>query len=463
MSAGPHAIKKISVIGLGRLGACIAAAFASRGIQVIGYDIDRRKTEAIRNRLAPVEEPHVQATMEQAGSRLTATDEIEQAVLETDASFFVPSTPTLPDGSFSNEFLTAAVESAAAALRGNQRRRHLFIVSATVTPGTCDAVVKPLLEKMLGACGRDFGLCYNPQFVALGNVMQGLLQPDLVLIGEADESSGELLSQAYETLTANSPPIVRMSTINAELAKIALNCAVTMKISFVNQLSGVCAQIPGSDPQVILKAIGKDRRIGADYLRPGLGYGGPCFPRDNRLFQYVAQSVGAEAALSRATDTINEDLNRRLLETVLRNCPRGASVGILGLAYKPSTPVIDQSPGMWLCERLADSGRRVFAHDYLANANARSTLAPSHQGRIQICNDPAEILQKGCRAIVIACPWPQYEVFFRPNIEELCGKKTAIIDPWRLLSALAAEFKSGRYITNLSATAAVAPERAAHA
>jgi UDPglucose 6-dehydrogenase len=250
-----------------------------------------------------------------------------------------------------------------------------------------------------------------------------------------------------------------MSNINAELAKISLNCAVTMKISFVNQLSGVCAKILGADAGVILRAIGKDRRIGLDYLKPGLGFGGPCFPRDNRLFQYVAQSVGAEDALSRATDKVNQDVNRRLLETVRSFCPDRGAVGVLGLAYKPFTAVIDCSPGMWLCERLAEAGHPVFAHDYFAAHNAASAF---HDDRVRVCTDPSAILQSGCRILVITCPWPGYKEVFQSNACQLAEKETVVLDPWGLLGSLAPQFVGVRYVTALaSAPAATSPELAA--
>ena len=444
-------IRRISVFGLGKLGACIAATLASRGFEVIGYDVDRRKTQAVKKGLSPIEEPHLQKTIEEAGSRLKATDEIQEAVAQSEASFFVPSTPSLPDGSFSNHFLIQAVESVAIAVREHRKGRHLFIVNSTLTPGTSDDVLKPLLEKILGPeCGKAFGLCYNPEFIALGEVIRGLLQPDFVLIGESDPLSGALLEQVYRSFNINSAPIERMSNINAELAKISLNCAVTMKISFVNQLSGVCAKIPGADPGVILRAIGKDRRIGLDYLRPGLGFGGPCFPRDNKLFQYVAQSVGAEAALSHATDEVNEDVNRRLLETVLSHSQDGASVGVLGLAYKPFTAVVDRSPGMWLCERLAETERHVFVHDYSA---AYHTASEFPSGRVQVCTDPQEIVQNGCQVFIITCPWPGYKDLFKASADQLSRNGAIIVDPWRLLEALVSHLQNVRYVTTLGLVA----------
>lgn len=459
MSPETRDIQRISVFGLGKLGACIAATLANRGFQVVGYDVDKRKTEAVRKGLAPIEEPHLQTTIENAGPRLEVTDEIQEAVARSDASFFVPSTPSLPDGSFSNHFLVPALESAAIAVHEHRKKHHLFVVNSTLTPGTSDGVLKPLLERILGAeCGKNFGLCYNPEFIALGDVIHGLLQPDFVLIGESDQYSGARLEQVYKGFNTNSAPIERMSNINAELAKISLNCAVTMKISFVNQLSGVCAKIPGADPSVILSAIGKDRRIGLEYLKPGLGFGGPCFPRDNRLFQYLAQSVGAEDALSRATDEVNQDVNRRLLETVLSFCPDGGAVGVLGLAYKPFTAVIDCSPGMWLCERLTELGRQVLAHDYFAAHNATSAFG----GRVRVCADPAEILQSGCQTFVITCPWPGYKTVFESNARQLAKKRALVLDPWRLLGLLAPHLGEVRYVTVLgSSAAATSPELAA--
>ena len=439
--------KRIAVFGLGKLGACIAATLASRGFPVIGYDVDLRKTEAIRKGLAPIQEPRLQKTIEAAGTLLRATDSVEEAVAQSDVSYFVPSTPSLPDGSFSNQYLLPAVEEAAKAASRLKKDDHLFVVNSTVTPGTLDSVLTPMLETVLGGrCGEAFGLCYNPEFIALGNVIHGLLQPDFVLVGESDPASGALLAQIYQSYCLNSPSVERMANINAELAKISLNCAVTTKISFVNQLSGVCAKIPGADPGVILSAIGKDRRIGSEYLRPGLGFGGPCFPRDNRLFQYIAKSVGADSSLAHATDKINEDVNERLLGTVLAHCPEGESVGVLGLAYKPETAVTDCSSGVWLCEKLMEHNRKVMAHDYLAAVQA----TPSLHDRVEVNNDPDELV-RCCRVLVLTCPWPQYKQVLNQAMPELVARGTIIIDPWRLLESVSG-MENLRYIVNLQST-----------
>ena len=424
-------IRCLAVVGLGKLGACIAAALAGRGFEVVGIDVDRSKVDALRQHRAPVEEPGLQEIIGQGSSRLQAASDWAKAISQADAAFFVPATPSLPDGSFDNSYLVEALRSAAQVVRAEKKEQFLFVVNSTVTPGSCDNVFKPLLEETLkGKCGEDFGLCYNPEFIALGDVIRGLLEPDFVLVGESDELSGRRLEEIYRRLCTNSPPVLRMSNLNAELAKISVNCFVTMKVSFVNQLTAVAARLPGADARVILEAIGRDRRIGATYLKPGLGYGGPCFPRDNRLFQYVARAAGVEAALAEAADRINEQVNERLYETVRAHARAGETVAVLGLAYKPNTNVIECSPGIWLCERLAQEGWSVLAHDYAAGETAARALS---SGRVRVCPDPRQIFQEGCRAFVVTCPWPEYKELFA-KAGPLLKPGSIVIDPWSLLN-----------------------------
>jgi UDPglucose 6-dehydrogenase len=386
--------------------------------------------------------------IDQGRGRLRATSDFGEAVETSQACFFVTPTPSLPDGSFTNVYLLKAMQEVAAQVRQHNRLGFLFVINSTVTPGSCDAVIKPKLEQTLGGkFGRDFRLCYNPEFIALGDVVRGLLEPDFVLIGESDASAGDHLRDLYHRFNTNRAPVERMSLASAELAKISVNCAVTMKISFANQLSAVCAKIPGADARVILRAIGRDHRIGQDYLKPGLGFGGPCFPRDNRLFQYTARSLGIEAPLAEATDKVNEVVNDRLLETVLTHSHSGEPLGVLGLAYKPFTGVIDCSPGVWLCQRLAERNHQVFAHDYQA---ATSALAALRNGRTHVCSDPSEVFQKGCRTVAITCPWPDYRKLFDSAALQVMKPGSVIIDPWGILEEVAQKRKEVSHIVSLN-------------
>ncbi len=299
-------IRTISVFGLGKLGSCIAATYAARGFEVLGVDIDAEKVRRINEGLPPVEEPLLAETITAGRGRLRATLDVKEAVA-TDVSFFIPPSPSLPDGSFSNEYLLKAMQPIARALREAGKKGHLFICSSTTTPGAVQQVLIPMIEKETGwKCGPDFGFCYNPEFIALGNVINGLLDPDMVLIGESHPEYGAALDVAYKKYNRNQPKVARMSIISAELTKIALNSYITMKISFTKQLRMIAEQFPKADIHAMLDALGSDSRIGKKYLRAGLSYGGPCFPRDNRLLAYTAREAGLEVPLALASDRVNE-------------------------------------------------------------------------------------------------------------------------------------------------------------
>ncbi|MGJ4941597.1 nucleotide sugar dehydrogenase [Bradyrhizobium sp. HKCCYLS1011] len=416
-----NSIKTVSVCGLGKLGACIAATMAARGFHVVGVDIDREKIKKINEGLAPLDEPLLAETIRAGQPRLRATLDPRETVA-TDATFFIPPSPSLADGSFSNEFLLKAMQPIAKAMKDAGKRDHLFVCSSTTTPGAVDAVLIPMLERELGGvCGQDFGVCYNPEFIALGDVINGLLDPDLVLIGESDPQSGAALEQLYTQYNRNSPRIARMSIVSAELTKISLNSYITMKISFTNQLRLIAARHPRADIHAILDALGSDSRIGKKYLRAGLSYGGPCFPRDNRLLAYTARQVGLEAPLAEASDRINERTKQELVEKVQQMARPGEAVAVLGVSYKPNTHITEEAAGLFLAQQLKRRGYRVLIHDFAATpANSPSLhefeLIPDWD---KFRNDP------GVRLAVICCPWPQYQ-----ELAPTAG--TRVFTPWHL-------------------------------
>ena len=246
---GSMSLKKLSVFGLGKFGACMAATFAERGFDVLGVDINPEPVHRINAGRPPVDEPLLPETIARAGTRLRASTAAADAVA-TDASFFIVPSPSLPDGSFSNEFLMRALAPLAQAVRKRKKKNHIFIVSSTTTPGACRKVIIPMLEKETGGkCGKDFGFCYNPEFIALGNVVSGLLAPDLVLIGESDPQSGKQLEALYRKYNTNRPHLARMSVTSAELTKISVNSYITAKISFTNQLRMIAERRGYEHPQ----------------------------------------------------------------------------------------------------------------------------------------------------------------------------------------------------------------------
>ncbi len=416
-----ESIKSASVFGLGKLGACTAATLAQRGFEVVGVDIDPDKVRKINAGLPPVEEPLLAETIAAGRARLRATQDVREAV-PTDVSFFIPPSPSLPDGSFSTEFLLRAMQPMAKAVREAGKRQHLFVCSSTTTPGAMDQVLIPMLEKETGwSCGTDFGVCYNPEFIALGNVVNGLLEPDLVLIGESDPESGGRLEALYKSYNRNQPRVARMSIISAELTKISVNSYITMKISFTNQLRLIAERFPKANIHDVLEAIGSDSRINKKYLRAGLSYGGPCFPRDNRLLAYTARQMGLEAPLAEAADRVNELTKQKLLLQVSSLVSSGDTVAVLGLSYKPDTYIVEESAGLYLAQHLKRNGYRVLVHDCAATPANSPSL---HE--FEVVENLATFQErKEIRVAVICCPWPQYRsVAFHPL--------TKVLTPWRI-------------------------------
>jgi len=414
-------IKSVSVCGLGKLGACMAATFAARGFPVVGVDIDPEKIRKVNEGVPPVDEPLLAETIAEAKGRFRATDNPAE-VVPTDASFFIPPSPSLPDGSFSNEYLLKAMQPVAKAVREAGKTGHIFVCSSTTTPGAVDTVLIPVLEKETGwKCGSEFHVCYNPEFIALGNVINGLLEPDLVLIGESDSESGVALEELYRKYTRNKCRIARMSIISAELTKISVNSYITMKISFTNQLRMIAEQFPKADINMILGAIGTDTRIGHKYLRPGLSFGGPCFPRDNRLLAYAAREVGLEAPLAEASDKTNELTKSNLLRRVRGLVSAGDTVLLLGMSYKPDTYITEESAGLHLAQNLKRHGYRVLVHDFAA---APANSPALHE--FEIVSDVNGLdKRQDIDLAVICCPWPQYRsIKFSPS--------TRLLPTWQL-------------------------------
>lgn len=417
----------ISIVGLGKLGAPMMACFAAQGYNVIGVDINPNIVELINQGKAPVIEPQLDEWLQAHRDRISATQDYQEAVLNSDITFIVVATPSNGQGGFSTKYAQAAATGIGEALK-HKSGWHLVVLTSTVLPGSTEADVVTILEAHSGKkCGVDFGVCYNPEFIALGSVIRDMLNPDFVLIGESDPHSGDFLEEFYRGILGNQVPIARMSIVNAELTKISVNTFVTTKISYANMLTEICERVPGCDVDVVTSAIGLDTRIGSKYIKGALGYGGPCFPRDNVAFSYMARSVGVEPTLAEATDTINWRQVPRLAKLVSSYLPAGGKAGILGLSYKPNTNVIEESQGIELARLLLNNNTPVILYDPAAMDNAKQVLGdePVFAQSLQQCVRQADV-------IVITTPWPEFKgIQFDDLNEEL--KHRVVLDCWRIL------------------------------
>jgi UDPglucose 6-dehydrogenase len=377
----------------------------------------------------------------------------EEAILATDLTFIIVPTPSGGDGRFSLEYVLKAIEKIAAALR-KKSAWHVVVLSSTVMPGSVDKHVLPALEKHSGLkCGVDFGLCYNPEFIALGSVVRDMLNPDMILIGESEPRSGAILEELYTGVCESNPRIQRMNYVNAELTKLSVNTFVTTKISYANMLAQICETLPGGDADVVTSALGCDSRIGSKYLKGALGYGGPCFPRDNIAFSALARENGVPALLAEATDALNKRQVPRMAEMLLSHVPPGGTVGMLGLSYKPYTEVIEESQGVAIARELAARGANVVAYDPAAIESTRRVLGDTiaYAASAAECAGQADVL-------AITTPWPEFKDLKPGDLKQ--GTRPAIVDCWRVLPREAFE-EAAEYITlgfGVSAPLAMAVE-----
>ncbi len=421
--------ERVSVVGLGKLGLCLASCLAEKGFNTLGVDIESRVVDAVNSGSAPFFKPGLgDLIAKHGGKRLRATTSHKEAIENTDITFILVATPSNPDGSFSNRFVESALRSLGEALSRSTKDEHLFAISSTVMPTSTDSAFIPIIEKSSGRkINRGFSVCYDPDFVALGNVIKGFLRPDLVVIGESNKTAGARIQAIHEKMCDSDPVISRMSIISAEIAKVSLNAYITTKISFANSVANICERIPGADVDAITRAVGADRRISPYYFRGGLSFGGTCFPRDTRAYVALAEKYNIEPDIIRAVDRVNTYQDEHLAEVVLREMQGidDKTIGILGLAFTSNTPVVAESASLKLIKRLLLHDLRVVAYDPLAIDNARAVLGSS----VEYVDSAATCLKQAGLCVVAS-----QDGKIKTAVENYQGDgPAAIVDCWRIL------------------------------
>lgn len=401
----------VCVVGLGKLGAVLAAVLASRGHQVIGLDVSPYVLEKINQGVPPIQETGLMELMSKHRSNLRATPSANEAVKKSEIAFVLVPTPTDDTGGFDNRYVLEAVQSLGYALR-ERTDFYTVVICSTVMPGSCAGPIKQALEAASHReVGVDLGLCYSPEFIALGSVIHDMTHPDMVMLGADDSVSRVALYDVLDTIVDTPARYFNLSLVDAEIAKISVNTFVTMKISFANTLGEICMRVPGADAHYVSRAIGSDSRIGAKYLKPGAAYGGPCFPRDTDAFAALAESVFVGAELAHATATVN----RRQVLAVADALAGDNRVSVLGVAYKPDTGVTERSFGRELIELLQFEGILVSSYD----PRNSEPINGNH-----VCSSAQECVNES-DVVVIATPYP---VFADLDFD---GK--TVIDMWAIV------------------------------
>ena len=342
-------MKKISVIGVGKLGLCFSLKLEKCGYDIVGVDVHPGHVDQINSKTLKSDEPHVEDLLRES-SNFRATTDIS-ASLENDLIFVLVATPSLADGTYDHSQIDR-VANELINLGTQDRVKHL-VICCTTMPGYCDH----LADRMTS---YNYTVSYNPEFIAQGTIVQDQLKPDVILIGEHDIESGNLVQAVYEDMCQGSPRYSRMTRKEAEITKIALNCFLTTKIAYANMV-GDAAYNAGCSPDAILTTIGADSRIGSKYLKWGFGFGGPCFPRDNRAFGIFSEMMGVYPHISYATDQSNADHVSHYSKTLA--IEEKGTIIFESVSYKPGTTIIEESHQLKTALYLVNQGYRVVIRE----------------------------------------------------------------------------------------------------
>lgn len=403
----------ISVFGIGKLGIAFSAGAASYGHGVIGVDVNEELVESVNDGTAPFPEPRLQETLNASGDNFRATTNYAEAIHQTSVSFVFVPTPSTDNGDFDNKFVYDTLDGIADEL-AKKDSYHLIVLCSTVSPGSCSQFESFLEEATGTPSGDNWGLCYNPAFISQGTIIHDFYNPEILLLGESDRKAGDKLMQFWDSTLQTSPVISRMNFINTEIAKIAFNVFSTIKISFANQMALLCGQHDGANVDAVMNSIKQDRRIGGEKLfMGGLGFGGPCLPRDNSAFRAFADLPSA-IDIQKRTDNLNDAIPEVVQDIAERIADDDDTFGVLGLTYKPGTHITKESQATEIAHSLESTGYDVLTYDPMAEERT--------------CDDIDSVLERA-DLILILTPWPEFEAV--PS-EQLAEKK--VFDAWRMHS-----------------------------
>ncbi|MCC7009062.1 MAG: UDP-glucose/GDP-mannose dehydrogenase family protein [Acidobacteria bacterium] len=402
---------RVSIVGTGYVGLVTGACFASRGHVVTCVDRDLRKVDAIREGRAPFYEPGLEALLAAAGDRLRATTDLARAVAETDITFIAVGTPF--DGEHIDLRQVAAAAKEIGAALASKPSFHVVVVKSTVVPGTTDDVVMPVLERASRKrAGVDFGVAMNPEFLRQGEALGDFLHPDRLVIGAADERTGSAVAALYAPF--DPCPVLRTSTRTAEMIKYAANALLATLISFSNEIGNLCGAIGNVDAVDVMRGVHLDRRLtplGAPagpevlrYLAAGCGFGGSCFPKDVKALVAHGHDAGVSMSLLESVLAVNRQQPLRVLALLDKHFETlaGVEIAVLGLAFKPGTDDMRESPAIPLIAALLDRGARVTGYDPAAVETAHAIFGE----RIELAASVEQAVATAAAAVVMTS-WPE--------------------------------------------------------
>jgi UDPglucose 6-dehydrogenase len=432
---------KVSVIGTGYVGLAVGAGLASLGHEVICVDTDVEKIRLIGKGISPIYEKGLGELLKEVlrNQSFSVTVDLVPTVLNSEITFICVGTPTTADGDIDLSQIKTVSVQIGEALR-QKKDYHVVVVKSTVVPRTCSEVVLPIIEETSGKVSGEFGLCMNPEFLREGNAVEDFLNPDRIVIGGLDKRSGDILTEVYASFDV---PVLRTSLETAEMIKYANNALLGTLISFSNEIANLCSSIGGTDAVDVMKGVHLDKRISpimpdgervvphfTTYLEAGCGFGGSCLPKDIKALSAYGTKVGSPMRLLEVVTELNQERPEKVITLLKRHFPvlHDVPVAVLGLAFKPGTDDIRESPAVPIIRALLNQGAKVKAYDPMAKHNAQKLFVDRD---VTFCDDLAQAIDN-VQAVLLVTRWKEFERI--PELLSHRGESPLVIDGRRMLS-----------------------------
>lgn len=400
---------KLSVIGTGYVGLVTGTCFAEMGHEVTCIDIDAAKVERMKKGECPIYEPGLESMMQTNYNekRLHFSTNYE-SIAKSQAVFLAVGTPSSDDGSADLKYLFAACDNLVPMIHDGL----VVVVKSTVPVGTGNKI----REYLKGKTNKKFYVVNNPEFLKEGSAVDDFMKPERIVIGHQEVEAGDIIEELYEPFNRQAKRTIRMSNLSAEMTKYAANCFLAAKISFMNEIARLC-DIMGADVEEVRHGISTDSRIGSQFLYPGPGYGGSCFPKDVKALEYTAKQNGLTLRLVQATEEVNKEQKKYMVNKVKKhfnNDLKGKTFVIWGTAFKANTDDIRETPAIETVKELHAQGAKVRIHDPEAADNFEKLMNEMSIPVDQFENKYEAL--NGADGLIVLTEWKQYRA---PDFEEI--------------------------------------------
>ena len=393
---------KISIIGTGYVGLITGVTLAQLGNDVILVDVIKEKIDMVNGGRSPIYENGLDNLLKELveAGKLSATTDMEEALLSSDITFIAVGTPSQGDGSIDLSYIHSAIDGISSALK-KKDSYHLIVMKSTVIPGTTESLIPTIEEQSGRKSGKNFGMAMNPEFLREGVALEDSTNPDRIVLGVMDERSEAILRDLYSPINA---PVLVVSPTTAEMIKYTANAFLATKISFSNEIANIC-DLFGVDVYEVMKGIGMDHRISPYFLKAGAGFGGSCFPKDVKALISASLMHGYKPHLLEEVIDLNERQPLRMIELAEKHAGslKGKKVAVLGLSFKPDTDDIRESRAIPLVRGLLEKGAIVCAYDPQAADNFRKFFPD-----IQYADSPETALSDA-EICMIQSDWDEFK------------------------------------------------------